>query len=60
VGYLRQARLERAYTELQDADPAAGVTVAAVARRWGWTSPSQFTAAYQRRFGEAPSRTLHT
>jgi len=60
VGYLRQARLERAYTELQDADPAAGVTVAAVARRWGWTSPGQFTAAYQRRFGEAPGRTLHT
>jgi AraC-like DNA-binding protein len=60
VGYLRQARLERAYTELQDADPAAGVTVAAVARRWGWTSPSQFAAVYQRRFGEAPSRTLRT
>lgn len=60
VGYLRQARLERAYRELQDADPAAGVTVAAVARRWGWTSPGQFAAAYQRRFGEAPSRTLRT
>jgi AraC-like DNA-binding protein len=60
VGYLRHARLERAYTELQDADPATGVTVAAVARRWGWTSPSQFTAAYRRRFGEAPSRTLRT
>jgi AraC-like DNA-binding protein len=60
VGYLRQARLERAYTELRDADAAAGVTVAAVARRWGWTSPSQFAAAYQRRFGEPPSRTLRT
>jgi AraC-like DNA-binding protein len=60
VGYLRHARLERAYTELQDADPATGVTVAAVARRWGWTSPSQFTAAYRRRFGETPSRTLRT
>lgn len=60
VGYLRQARLERAYTELRDADPAAGVTVAAVARRWGWTSPGQFTAAYRRRFGEAPNRTLGT
>jgi AraC-like DNA-binding protein len=60
VGYLRQARLERTYRELQDADPAAGVTVAAVARRWGWTSPGQFAAAYQRRFGEAPSRTLRT
>lgn len=40
------------------AGPAAGVTVAAVGRRWGWTSPRQFTAAYQRRFGEAPSRTM--
>lgn len=60
VGYLRQARLERAYTELRDADAAAGVTVAAVARRWGWTSPGQFAAAYQRRFGEPPSRTLRT
>ncbi len=60
VGYLRQARLERAYTELRDADPAAGVTVATVARRWGWASPSQFTAAYQRRFGETPGRTLRT
>jgi AraC-like DNA-binding protein len=58
VGYLRQARLERAYTELRDAGPATGVTVAAVGRRWGWTSPSQFAAAYQRRFGEPPSRTL--
>jgi len=36
------------------------VTVAAVARRWGWASPSQFAAAYQRRFGETPSRTLRT
>ena len=38
----------------------AAVTVAAVARRWGWTSPGQFTAAYQRRFGETPGRTLRT
>ena len=60
VGYLRQARLERAYTELRDADPAAGMTVAAVSRRWGWTSPSRFAAAYQHRFGEPPSRTLRT
>jgi AraC-like DNA-binding protein len=60
VGYLRQARLERAYQELRDADPAAGVTVAAVARRWGWISPGQFAVAYQRRFGEPPDRTLRT
>jgi AraC-like DNA-binding protein len=60
VGYLRQARLERAYSELRNAAAAAGVTVAAVSRRWGWTSLSQFEAAYQRRFGESPCRTLHT
>ncbi len=60
VGYLRQARLERAYAELRDADAATGVTIAAVARRWGWTSPRQFEVAYRRRFGELPIRTLHT
>jgi transcriptional regulator GlxA family with amidase domain len=59
VGYLRTVRLERAYTELRNADAAIGVTVATVARRWGWTSLSQFEVAYQRRFGEPPSRTLH-
>ncbi len=60
VGHLRTVRLERAYTELQNADATTGVTVAAVARRWGWTSPGQFAVAYQRRFGEPPSRTLRT
>lgn len=59
VGYLRRIRLERAHQELRDSDPMTGVTVAAVACRWGWASPSQFTAAYQRRFGQPPSRTLH-
>jgi AraC-like DNA-binding protein len=59
VGYLRTVRLERAYTELRNAEVAAGVTIAAVARRWGWTSLSQFEVTYQRRFGEPPSRTLH-
>jgi hypothetical protein len=29
-------------------------------RRWGWTSPSQFTAAYRRRFGVPPSQTLRS
>jgi len=58
AGYLRRIRLERAHRELRDCDPAAGVTVAAVARRWGWPHPGQFTVAYQRRFGEPPGRTL--
>jgi AraC-like DNA-binding protein len=58
IGYLRRIRLERAHAELGDADPAGGITVAAVARRWGWASHSRFTVAYQKRFGVLPSHTL--
>lgn len=58
TGYLRRIRLECAHAELGDADPAGGITVAAVARRWGWTSHSRFTVAYQKRFGVLPSHTL--
>lgn len=57
-GYLRRIRLERAHHDLAQADPASGITVEGVARRWGWTTPGQFTVAYQRRFGVPPSRTL--
>ncbi len=60
TGYLRRIRLERAHAELGDADPADGTTVHGTARRWGWASPSQFTVAYQQRFGVLPSRTLRT
>jgi AraC-like DNA-binding protein len=60
AGYLRQARLECAHQELTAADPGGSVTVAAVARNWGWASPSQFAAAYQRRYGQPPSHTLRT
>jgi AraC-like DNA-binding protein len=60
TGYLRQVRLEQAHRELQDGDPAAGVTVAAVGRRWGWANPGSFTSAYRRQYGVAPSLTLRT
>jgi AraC-like DNA-binding protein len=60
AGYLRQARLERAHQELAAGEPGGGVTVAAVARNWGWASPSQFAAAYQRRYGQPPGHTLRT
>jgi AraC-like DNA-binding protein len=60
TGYLRRVRLERAHQELAAADPPSGLTVAAVARRWGWTSQHAFRAAYRQRFGVAPSRTLRT
>jgi AraC-like DNA-binding protein len=60
TGYLRRVRLERAHRELRDADPAGSVTVAAVARSWGWANPSQFTAVYRRQFGQRPGQTLRT
>ena len=60
TGYLRQVRLDRAHQELRTADPAAGLTVQKVARRWGWSDSSKFTAAYQQQYGQVPSRTLHT
>jgi AraC-like DNA-binding protein len=37
---------------------AVDAFLAAVARRWGWTSHSRFSVAYQKRFGVLPSRTL--
>jgi AraC-like DNA-binding protein len=60
TGFLRRVRLERAHRDLRDADPASGLTVAAIARKWGWANPSQFTAAYRRQFGRPPSQTLRT
>jgi AraC-like DNA-binding protein len=56
--YLRQIRLERAHQDLQAADPSAGDTVAAIARRWGWAHPGHFAAVYRQRYGIPPGRTL--
>jgi AraC-like DNA-binding protein len=58
TGYLRRIRLDRARKELHAADPAAGVTVAEVARRWGWASQAQFAQAYRQRFEETPAAAL--
>ena len=58
--YLRRVRLARAHQQLRAADPASGVTVAAVARQWGWASPNQFSAASRRHFGLPPSQTLRS
>ena len=60
TGYLRRVRLERAHRQLQAADPTAGATVAEIARRWGWTSPASFAAAYRKQYGVPPSHTLRT
>jgi AraC-like DNA-binding protein len=60
TGYLRRVRLERAHRELQAADPTTGVTVATIARRWGWANPAHFAAAYRQAYGQLPSYTLRT
>jgi len=65
TAHLRDIRLRRAHAELRASVPACpsvdapgGTTVAAVAARWGFTSPSAFATAYRRAHGCAPSDTL--
>ena len=58
MAYLRRVRLERAHDDLKRATPGDGVTVTAVASRWGFASPSRFTAYYYQAYGVRPSRTL--
>ena len=55
--YVRDVRLRRAHEELRTADPFAD-SVAAVARRWGFTHLGRFAAAHEARFGQKPLRTL--
>jgi AraC-like DNA-binding protein len=57
AGYLRRVRLERSHQDLLAADPARE-SVTAVAHRWGFASPGQFTAAYQQAYGVTPDQTL--
>jgi AraC-like DNA-binding protein len=58
TAYLRRVRLEHAHEELTGATPGDGMTVAAVARRWGFAKPSRFAAAYRAAYGRPPSGTL--
>ncbi|WP_431072795.1 helix-turn-helix transcriptional regulator [Microbacterium phyllosphaerae] len=51
---LRQARLDGAHRDLRSGSQA---TVASVARRWGFSHPSRFAAAYRESFGVLPSVT---
>jgi AraC-like DNA-binding protein len=58
LAYLRGVRLDRARRDLRFAQPGEGVTIAEVARRWGFAKPSRFSAEYRAAFGELPSQTL--
>ncbi|HET6760364.1 MAG TPA: helix-turn-helix transcriptional regulator [Propionibacteriaceae bacterium] len=58
LAFLRSVRMERAHRELQGADQSEGVSVAAVAAKWGFTHLGRFAIEYRRRFGVSPSQTL--
>jgi transcriptional regulator GlxA family with amidase domain len=58
MAYLRRERLERVHRALQAADPVSGVTVAEIARRWGFANPGRFARYYRAVYGQPPSRTL--
>jgi AraC-like DNA-binding protein len=58
LAYLRSVRMERAHRDLQSADPADRVSVAALAAKWGFTHLGRFAIEYRRRFRVYPSQTL--
>jgi AraC-like DNA-binding protein len=58
TAYLRRARLSAAHDELRAATPDDGVTVAAIAHRWGFASPSRFARHYRAMYGVSPRTTL--
>jgi len=60
TAYLRTARLDAAHRDLVAADPTTGMTVAAIAARWGFAHTGRFATTYRDRHGQSPSTTLHT
>lgn len=57
LGYLRRVRLDGAHRDLRAGAPG-NESVAAIAYRWGFSSPSRFAACYRDVYGVRPSRTL--
>jgi AraC-like DNA-binding protein len=57
MAYARVVRLRRAHNDLRSADPRQ-TTVAAIARRWGFTHLGRFASAHQEMYGETPYQTL--
>jgi transcriptional regulator GlxA family with amidase domain len=54
MAYLRRVRLDAARAELLNATPGRGLTVTAVASRWGWARPSRFAADFRAAYGQHP------
>ena len=58
MAYLRRVRLARVHEELEHAGPHEGVTVTAVAAKWGFSGSSRFPSYYRQAYGESPGQTL--
>lgn len=58
--YLRRFRLDRAHHDLLAVDPADGVSVTAIARRWGFRHAGRFAARYRQVYGRSPRETLRS
>jgi AraC-like DNA-binding protein len=58
IDCLRRMRLSAAHADPVDTDPRAGVTVEAIAGRWGFSHMSRFSAQHRARFGELPRETI--
>ncbi|MHC3000483.1 hypothetical protein OB08_15550 [Microbacterium sp. HJ5] len=52
--YLRGLRLAGAHAQLKEGGP---LTVAEIARAWGFAHPSRFASHYRARYGRSPSET---
>jgi AraC-like DNA-binding protein len=59
MAYLKSIRLARAHADLRQLSVEDGMTVAAVAYRWGFGNLGRFAADYRREFGRSPSEVLH-
>lgn len=55
--WIRERRLERCRDEL--ADPAGRATITEVARRWGFSDPTQFGRAFKRAYAMTPREWRH-
>ncbi|MGB0564260.1 MAG: helix-turn-helix transcriptional regulator [Spirulinaceae cyanobacterium] len=52
--YIRQQRLHRCFQILKHLDPASRLSVKAIAARWGFTNPTQFSRLFKQEFGMTP------
>lgn len=56
--YLKSVRLARAHADLRQGSVDEGLTVAAIAYRWGFGNLGRFSVDYRREFGRSPSQVL--